>query len=94
MVVLAFLALLLKRFQTASKELEALGIEFDLNTLVNSIDAENHLVSGVRSNGAVTYKYNKLIVATGAIPKVDAFQGFWQIVKLIRTLFGLILQST
>jgi NADPH-dependent 2,4-dienoyl-CoA reductase/sulfur reductase-like enzyme len=58
------------------KELEALGIEFDLNTLVNSIDAENHLVSGVRSNGAVTYKYNKLIVATGAIPKVDAFQGF------------------
>ncbi|MZU15699.1 FAD-dependent oxidoreductase, partial [Bifidobacterium longum] len=58
------------------KELEALGIEFDLNTLVNSIDAENHLVSGVRSNGAVTYKYNKMIVATGAIPKVDAFQGF------------------
>lgn len=58
------------------KELEALGIEFDLNTFVNSIDAENHHVSATQSSDAITYKYNKLIVTTGALPKVAALQGF------------------
>lgn len=57
-------------------ELLALGIELDLNTFVNTIDAKNHYVSAIQSNEDVTYKYKKLIVATGAVPKVTNFQGF------------------
>ena len=58
------------------KELEDTGIEFHMNTVVKKIQSREHFVVARLNDDTIQkYYYDKLVVATGAVPKLDSLAG-------------------
>ena len=54
-------------------DLQAAGLDLRLGTVATTIDVERHEVSAVAADGArETHAYDRLIVATGAVPAIPA----------------------
>ncbi|MDC4186934.1 FAD-dependent oxidoreductase [Loigolactobacillus coryniformis] len=59
------------------KELTATGIEFEMDIVVEKIQPQQHKVIAKTIDGiAKYYRYDKLVVATGAKPKLSGITGF------------------
>lgn len=58
------------------KELTSNGIEFQMNTTADKIDSSKHQVLAHTSDGeSLTFRYDSLVVATGAKPKLSGITG-------------------